>query len=111
MVKFLNSPTPDADVEEIMDRLNEYILFNNLDNISNSTFQPNKNEIIKKTSNNLVEVNRKYKVSIFNNIISTRKRFGKLECFIKKITRKLIRWYISDESAIKEVVMQVLQDT
>lgn len=96
MVKFLNTPTANADVEEIMNSINSYVLYNKKDEMSLNDDNFIITNAMDKTYQNLINVNQSYNISTNRIIISDRARFSKIELIVKKVIRKLTRWYIDD---------------
>lgn len=96
MVKFLNTQNSQADAEDIMNNINNYILFNNKDKVSLKSTNYNAAESLNTLREHLFSVNQTYKISTYNGIICEKKHLGKLNVFVKKVIRKLIRWYIDE---------------
>lgn len=96
MVKFLNSPSSQADAEDIMNNINDYILFNNKDKVSLSSTNYNAVESLNALREHLFAVNHSYQISTYNDIKSEKRHIGKLIVFVKKVIRKLIRWYVGE---------------
>jgi 2-polyprenyl-3-methyl-5-hydroxy-6-metoxy-1,4-benzoquinol methylase len=94
MVKFLNMPTMDSDAEEIMNSINDFVLFNKKGKFSFDDAAYNSKSSLEKSRTNLFTVNQTYNISTYQNILSMRKRFNKPIVFVKKVIRKMIRWYV-----------------
>ena len=95
MVKFIIGSGKNADVESVMENVNNYINLKDTNGIENS----GQRYLVKKSYDELIEnatrINENYKLEIYKpiNVIG---RFPRLKSFIMKLVRKTVRWYMND---------------
>lgn len=98
MVRFLNTSVENADVEEVMSSLNDYILLNKKYNISFSNLNYSVSASLNKLFNDISKTEETDRLLTRNPILCSEKITDRIKCFIKKVIRKLIRWYVEDIS-------------
>lgn len=95
MVKFIIGSGKNADVESVMENVNNYINLKDTNGIENS----GQRYLVKKSYDELIEnatrINENYKLEI-NKPINVIGRFPRLKSFIMKLVRKTVRWYMND---------------
>ena len=95
MVKFIIGSGKNADVESVMENVNNYINLKDTNGIENS----GQRYLVKKSYDELIENatrnNENYKLEI-NKQINVIGRFPRLKSFIMKLVRKTVRWYMND---------------
>lgn len=94
MIKFLNITTGNIDVEDIMNIINNYIILDDDNEISNSLSKVNKDVILKNIRENLIQASISYNLQ--EPAIVSSGKFKMVKKLIKRIIRKTIYWYISD---------------
>lgn len=95
MVKFIIGSGKNADVESVMENVNNYINLKDTNGIENS----GQRYLVKKSYDELIEnatrINENYRLEI-NKPINVIGRFSRLKRFIMKLVRKTVRWYMND---------------
>lgn len=97
MIHFISAPDRDVTVENVMGYVNNYINFNDLSNVENSSSAYSIHKEYGALMNLAEGINRGYSISAIRpNLTLAQGRFVKLKSFIKKIIGKCIRGYLSD---------------
>ena len=95
IVKFIIGSGKNADVESVMENVNNYINLKDTNGIENSGLR----YLVKKSYDELIEnatrINENNKLEI-NKPINVIGRFPRLKSFIMKLVRKTVRWYMND---------------
>jgi hypothetical protein len=94
-VKYITAENNINDVEGLMECVNNYLIFKVDDGISNTTYMTNRKIRIHNMIEYLNNVNEFYNIDTNREINSHRKYVGKILVFIKKVIRKVSKWYIN----------------
>ena len=92
MVRFLNVKTENADVEEIMDNINNAILLESDDNFSSNIDYYNIKLSLERLRENLNLTNQTYRIEPNFNVKSSPGFKGRVKELTKRIVRKLVIW-------------------
>ncbi len=95
MVKFLNFNFKNIDIETAMNSVNNYLIFGDKSEFTENLNEYDLDYALKELQENLIKANITYQISADGTIDACGK-FRKIKIVLKKIIRKLCRWYLFD---------------